>query len=201
MGSPARRALDDVGVHLGEERPEGVRVALDVAAGIADRAGDRFGRPATGRAAGSRWAGPGGRSRAGRGPRRTTTGPTRRRRPRSKRCSSVPPRPGRSPPPPGAVLEAEHDAGGVVGGHLSSIRSPALARSRPAKVSTGPGRVTPHRDEGVEVGHHLDHPRPVMKRARSSQCEPMSATDRRSPACSGSRRQFQSVSSSSQSWR
>ena len=43
--------------------------------------------------------------------------------------------------------------------------------------------------------------RPVMKLTRSSQWEPMSPTARRLPPRFGSRRQFQSVSSSSQSWK
>ena len=40
---------------------------------------------------------------------------------------------------------------------------------------------------------------PVTNPTRSSQCEPMSDTARSAPPCAGSRRQFQSVSSSSQS--
>ena len=43
--------------------------------------------------------------------------------------------------------------------------------------------------------------RPVMKLVRSIQWEPMSPTARSVPPLSGSRRQFQSVSSSSQSWK
>ena len=42
---------------------------------------------------------------------------------------------------------------------------------------------------------------PVMKLVRSSQCEPMSPTARSAPPRSGWRRQFQSLSSSSQSWK
>ena len=42
---------------------------------------------------------------------------------------------------------------------------------------------------------------PVMKVIRSSQCEPMSPTARSAPPLSGSSRQFQSVSWSSQSWK
>ena len=42
--------------------------------------------------------------------------------------------------------------------------------------------------------------RPEIHDIRSSQCEPMSATERRSPARSESKRQFQSVSSNNQSW-
>jgi hypothetical protein len=42
---------------------------------------------------------------------------------------------------------------------------------------------------------------PLMKVSRSSQCDPMSPTARSAPPRSGSRRQFQSVSSSSQSWK
>ena len=42
---------------------------------------------------------------------------------------------------------------------------------------------------------------PAMKLVRSIQCEPMSPTARRLPPFSGSRRQFQSVSRSSQSWK
>ena len=42
---------------------------------------------------------------------------------------------------------------------------------------------------------------PVTNAMRSSQCEPMSPTARSAPPLSGSSRQFQSVSWSSQSWK
>ena len=42
---------------------------------------------------------------------------------------------------------------------------------------------------------------PVTNVIRSSQCEPMSPTARRAPPRSGWRRQFQSLSRSSQSWK
>ncbi len=70
-----------------------------------------------------------------------------------------------------------------------------------AKVSTGPvGRWR----TGTSVcrsASTCSTRRPVTKRARSSQWEPMSATARSAPASSGSSRQFQSVGRSSQSCR
>ena len=65
-----------------------------------------------------------------------------------------------------------------------------------------PGGLLPLGDEGGEVGEAP--PRAASRRrtqVRSSQWVPMSPTARSAPPASGSSRQFQSVSSASQSWR
>ena len=98
----------------------------------------------------------------------------------------------------GAVLEAKQDHRGVLGADVARDR---LGVRSVEKVSTGPvgcWRV------GMNVARSAMTSvmrRPVVKAIRSSQCEPMSPTARSAPPSCGSRRQFQSVSSRSQSWK
>ena len=83
---------------------------------------------------------------------------------------------------------------------ISSATSSSSA-SAAAKVSTGP---TGWRRIGTNVWSSAmtaSMRLPDTNDTRSNQWEPMSATARSAPASSGTRRQFQSVSSNSQSWR
>jgi hypothetical protein len=89
------------------------------------------------------------------------------------------------------------------------VATSSVAISRPTvsplrsveKVSTGPVGL---RRSGTNVAMSAITATmgwPVRNVTRSSQCEPMSPTARSAPPLSGSRRQFQSVSWSSQSWK
>ena len=126
---------------------------------------------------------------------------SRRRRPRSSARSCGPARDLRdgASTAAGAALEAQQDAGRVLGLHRRVDRLAAAARAE--NVSTGPvGR----RRTGMKVVRSAitaSTRRPVTYCTRSIQCEPMSPTARSAPPSAGSSRQFQSVSKSSQSWR
>ena len=82
----------------------------------------------------------------------------------------------------------------------SRTRSTSSATPAPAKVPTSPRGWLRSGTKVWRSARTSVTRRPVTKLTRSIQCDPMSATARRPPWRPATSRQFQSVSSSSQSW-
>ena len=94
-------------------------------------------------------------------------------------------------------------AGCVAASSVAIVAGRRCPRRRSVeKVSTGPRRLAARPAMNVaRSAITATTGWPVTKVIRSSQCEPMSPTARSAPPWSGSSRQFQSVSRSSQSWK
>ena len=89
----------------------------------------------------------------------------------------------------------------VAASSVAISRGIVFAARSVEKVSTGPAGWWRTFTNVARSAMTLSTRRPPTKLARSSQWDPMSPTARRLPPSAGSSRQFQSVSSRSQSWK